>query len=101
MTPFRRVQAKDVDVQRLQDAVSPIFKQLISKQIIDGFLIEDVTITGGTAYTLNHGLGFPPRGWIVCKKNAESDVWETVSTTPNSTLILNATSTVTISLWVF
>jgi hypothetical protein len=99
--PFRKVQVKEIDVQRLQDAIANVFNTILKKQIIDGQLINNILITGGSPLSVNHGLGTLPRGFIVVNKNAQSDVWQTISTTPNSTMILNANNTVTISVWVF
>lgn len=103
LIPFRRVQVKSDDVKHLQDGIAQIFNQILKKQIIDGIFIQDITITGGTPLEISHGLDNTPRGWIIVKKNAESDVWQTVSDTPSATMVLNATAatTVTISLWVF
>lgn len=101
LTPFRKVQAKTDDVKHLQDAVAQVFNQVLKKQIIDGAFIVDITITSGAPYVLSHGLGINPRGWIIVKKNAEADVWQSDSDTPTATMILNASADVTISLWVF
>ncbi len=100
---FRKTQLKpdSVDLKHVQDAVAQVFNQILQKQIIDGLYLENITITTGTAYSLSHGLGYDPRGWIVAKKNAEADVWQTVSNTPQATMILNSSADVTISLWVF
>lgn len=101
LTPFRKVQVKTDDVKHLQDAVAQVLNQVIKKQIIDGAFITDISIVSGTPYSLSHGLGINPRGWIIVKKNAESDIWQTDSATPTLTMILNASADVTISLWVF
>lgn len=100
---YRKVQLKpeSYELKNVQDSIAQIFNQIIPKQIIDGLLLENITVVGGTPLTINHGLGIGPRGWILAKKNAQADVWQTVSPTPNVTMILNASATVTISLWVF
>lgn len=101
LTPFRRIEVKTNEVKHLQDAIAKIFNQILKKQIIDGAFIENISIVTGTPYNLSHGLEINPRGWIVVKKNAESDIWQTDSDTPTSTMILNSSANVTISLWVF
>lgn len=101
LTPFRKVKVTDDSVRNLQDAIAQIFNQVLKKQIIDGVMIEGLTITSGTPLSINHGLDTLVRGWILVRKNSNSNVWESVSATPTKTLILNASATVTISLWVF
>lgn len=98
---LKLIRSSNPDIAHLQDSISTVIDAFSSKQIIDGTLIENITLTISTPLTINHGLGYAPRGWIVCKKNAGADVWETASTIPSKTLILNASATVTISIWVF
>lgn len=101
LTPFRKVQVKTDDVKHLQDAIAQILNQVLKKQIIDGAMILDIPLEVGVPYELSHGLGVNPRGWIIIKKNAEADIWQTASDTPSATMVLNASADVTISLWVF
>lgn len=97
---LRRVRTTDLAIRQVQDAEDLIFKDIARRQIVDGLLIKDVVITSGTPLSIDHGLGRTLQGWIVCKQNANSVIWETASSI-SSILILNASSTVTISLWVF
>ena len=101
LRPFRRVQVKDDSLNMVQDALSLALNPIITKQIIDGAFLENIKITGSTSVSISHGLGIIPRGWFVVNKNAQSDLWQTVSATPKKTIIINASNTVTISLWVF
>jgi hypothetical protein len=98
---FRKTRVLNADVKNFQDAVAQIFNQILKKQIIDGVILEDLTITSGTPLSIDHGLNTLIRGWIVIRKNASSNIYESASDTPTKTLILNASSNVTISLWVF
>lgn len=97
---FRTTKTSDRDLDKVQDSLSRIFNSIQTKEILDGRLIQDVSIVSG-ANEINHGLGKPIRGWIVVRKNANQTVYDSVSSTPDSTFILNASGTVTISLWVF
>ena len=100
---LRRVRSSDDVVRQLQDAADSVLKVITKKEILDGNFLEDITITAGTPKVVNHLLGEKLRGWISVRKNAQAHVWDSQDTnqTPFSTLILNASASVTISLWVF
>lgn len=98
---FRAIRTGVRDIQKLQDALNKVFNSITAKEIIDGRLISNVVLTTGSANEVNHGLGVPVRGWIVVGKNANANIWSSASSTPNSTLILNTSANVTVSLWVF
>lgn len=101
LNPFRKVKTTSEEVKHLQDAVALIFNQVLKKQIIDGRIIEDVVVNTGSPVSVAHGLGKAVRGWVVIKKNANADVWDSASVTPTATMDLNSSANVTISLWVF
>lgn len=96
---FRKIRAKDVELNRAQEAVDQVFNTILVKQILDGHLIEDVAIN--TTADVDHGLGIAPRGWLVVRKDANEDVWENTSAVPTRLLSLESTGAVTVSLWVF
>ncbi len=108
---LRRLRSSDDSIRQLQDAADAVFKVITAKQILDGNFIEDVVVTGGTPLVIDHKLGRKLRGWILCRKNENLDVWDsqTENPTPQATLILNTLDSgnpllpniVTISLWVF
>lgn len=99
---FKKIRVEDRDLQMVQDSAATVFNIINNKQILDGVLIEGVVLLNASNPTsVSHGLGKEPRGWIVVKKDANADVYSSASTTPKSTLNLNATADVTISLWVF
>jgi hypothetical protein len=105
LTFFRRIRSQNNDIRLLQDAVDPVFKGILSSRILDGNLLEDITITGGTPLTIDHKLGRELKGWIVVRQDVSTQIWDSQDTNPvpSSTLILNATAAtvVTINLWVF
>lgn len=101
--PFRRTRTEDGDLRQVQDAVGAVFRSLSSKEIIDGQLISGLRITVGTALSVEHKLGRAITGWAVIGLGANAVVWDSQATnkTPARTLILNASASVTINLWVF
>lgn len=100
---FEKTRTKNPDVRILQDSVASSFKQVASKEILEGKLVDSVEIPTGGVVQVPHGLSRAPRGWIVTRKSANADIWDsqTENTTPSRTLALNSSATVTISLWVF
>jgi hypothetical protein len=89
------------DNSLFQRNVQAAFAELIGIPILNGSLIENV-ILSTTATKISHKLGRPFTGFIVVKKNANVDIWMDSSAVDNSLFIpLDASGTVTVSLWVF
>lgn len=102
ISQFRKIRSTINDIQRVQDAVAVVFNSLLKKQILDGRLIRDKFLdSSANPISIDHGLGKAPRGWVIVKQDADANVYESTSSTPNATLELNATADVTVSLWVF
>lgn len=103
LKPVKQIVTEDRLLNQVQSNVTQAFKQITNIPLLDGKLISDVSITSGTAKTVNHGLGRTLQGWFITKKNANADVWDSQSSNSftDKTLVLNASSNVTVSLWVF
>lgn len=100
--PFRRVRTQNAEVSSLQDATEAVLKQIRNRQIIDGRLIEGVTIE--TVETVvDHKLGRALRGWIVVRQGADARIWDQQddNARPELSLVLVASASVKVSLWVF
>jgi hypothetical protein len=100
MKNFSQIHTSSNDLNRVQDNIS-IFTTPISQiLLLDGVLIKDVDLT--TSETkVNHTLNRLPNGWLIVKKDAAQDVYESGSTVPERFLSLTASGNVTVSLWVF
>lgn len=98
---FRRVKTADDDLRQVQDAVGFVFQDVLSKPILDGRLISEVSINGATE--INHGLKRKPQGYLVVLKDSNVDIWDNQSTNqfPSLTLALNSSGPVVASLWIF
>jgi hypothetical protein len=72
--------------------------QLNKKPIIDGILLEGLTITSGSS-TIEHKLGRIPRGYLVVASTAAVNVYNGSMTQYLIPLVSDADAT--ISLWVF
>lgn len=82
----------------------------VGSAILDGRLIAspDGKLTGSTPLVITpagvelaHGLGRAFKGYLVVRKDAESDVWEVATSYPDRTLRLASSARVTVTLWVF
>jgi hypothetical protein len=94
-----KVTARDNSL--FQRNVQAAFNEVDNIPILNGCLIENVSLTT-TATKISHKLSRPYRGFIVVRKNANVDVWETTDSVDNSLFLpLDASGTVTVSLWVF
>ncbi len=98
---FRKIKTLISDLQNLQNSLAVVFDAITSKQILDGLLLTNISLTGSATTSVAHGLGKEPRGWIIVGRNAASDVYEVASPTPNAILNLAASADVVVNLWVF
>ena len=99
---LQKVATDDKDLQAFQDKMETFVVPFVNCAIIDGVLHNDLQLQSGSVYSLEHRLGRALRGWIVVKKSATADVWDSQATNPiKSTLLLNCSANVTISVWVF
>ncbi len=114
---FRRLNVKNEDLNRVQDAIADVIDVVVGIPVLDGRLVETEThlngqeipiILGTTPKNVAHKLGRAYRGWFVAGKNANADIWVDppvagVDPNPDHTkfLRLDASATVTVTLWVF
>lgn len=98
---LRRIRSDDDTLRQVQDASDAIFQIIATKPILDGRLIQNVTVN--TQATVNHGLSRQLIGWLIVRKRNSEGVWDTQDSnpTPSSTLTLESSGSTTIDLWVF
>lgn len=98
---YRRVRCKDDDLRQVQDAVGFVFQDIMSRQVIDGQIISNVTASA--AFSVDHKLNRKPNGYLVISKDTNVNIWDSQASNPipSSTLELNSSGAATISLWVF
>lgn len=97
---FRYQQQKDPSAQRMAVAIKDFTQQLERNPLLDGLLVENVTIAT-TDTNVVHGLGRDFRGWIIVRRDAAADVYEGTQINEAQYLTLIASSSVTVSLYVF
>lgn len=86
-------------LRSFREAVDSGGRQLESKEILDGVLIENINIPATTNTNIEHTLGRIPRGWKVVDVDAAATIhridWDTLH------LTLYASVEVNVNLWVF
>lgn len=98
--PFNKVRASDQLV--LMDVQETIFQwasQLKDQDLFPGRLIEGVELST-TAVNVEHKLARLPIGWIIVDRDANQSVFRSSALT-TSYLPLQASGSVTVSVWVF
>lgn len=86
-------------VNRFQDGLASTINALEAAPMFGGRLMTSVSI-GIAATEVFHRLGRAPLGWLVTRKSATCDVWESGVAT-NDLLYLVASAAVTVDLLVF
>ena len=97
---LKQIATKNQELDRVQDNIQTFSEVLTKIPFLDGVLLEDVILTT-TEKLINHTLGRKPLGWIIVKKNAAQDIYESGTTLQTRFLSLTAAGTVTVNLWVF
>lgn len=93
--------SEDDVLNRVQDRIKVFADVVASIPLLDGRLIQAQSV-GATVTSVPHGLGRPWRGFIVVNRNADVRVWAQAPGSDAGALIkLVASSTATVSLWVF
>lgn len=103
MKEFKRIRVIDQDLNAVQTNIQEYVEPLTDNPILDGVLIQNITLTAGTSTPVKHKLGRKPLGWVVVRKRAESTVWDTQDNNelPTLTLELDCSANVTVDLWIF
>lgn len=74
-------------------------KEVVSKAILDGRLIEDITVST-TDLTVTHRMGRIPRGAIVVKASGLGNI-RLYQFTADTITTRSASGTQTVSIWIF
>lgn len=99
LSPMQLIRGLPYQLDKVQQNASNTFSQLNNNLFINGNMIQNISITSGTPVNINTGLGVPLQIWIVVRNNSNSVIWESSSTDSNI-LVLNASASTTISIWV-
>jgi len=81
----------------IQQNVGEKFNELDKVSLLNNVLLKNVSVN--TSATINHGLGREPVGYIVVRKSANAQIWDTAITADS--LTINSSAAITITLYVF
>ena len=100
---FERISVTDPEIQNLQYRLEETLRPVTSSSVIDGNLIEDISLASGTTSKIAHKLDRRPIGWIIVGKDAAQHVYDVNSgkTDLDTYIHLTAGGTVTVNIWVF
>lgn len=100
-----KIKTGEYGVDKLQDNLLQYFDTLFQYlPLLDGRLLTDIEFTADAIVSVTHGLGRTPRGYLPVKASGEyGSLYDSQSEnpTPNTTILLTATRTATLSLWIF
>lgn len=99
---YKTVESETAELNKIQDYVAAAIESLSSSEILDGLMLKNVQLVSGLN-TISHKLGRPLLGWLVVRKRANIDIWDSQDTNSQAskTLNLQSSGTVSIDLYVF
>ena len=100
MKNFKPIISQDTFLNRVQNNMVVFGNQFLNNPLLDGRLIEDVSLTTSET-SIEHKLDRDYRGWLIVNKNAAQDVYVSSTTLKSRFLKLTAGGAVTVSIWVF
>jgi hypothetical protein len=100
---LKKVFSDDFNTQRLQDNVSDAIRAIENAIIVNGVVVTGIAVVSGSDIQVNHGLNRNPVGFLMIDSNAQVTVWQstTVNNFKNKMLLLRASATATINLYIF
>lgn len=98
---FKRVNTTNPEINRLQESVNNVFKQILDQQILSSNIITNIRLTSSSTTSIDTKLSEPIKGWIIIRKDTNSSIWENRGLTNNRTLALECDADVIIDLLVF
>lgn len=96
------VQTQDQDFLRFQTQLQKVMQPVLDNAINFGTRLSNVVLASGlnvVPTTLNRNL----QGWFIIRQRAEANIWDTQDSNSDQSqsLYLNASTAVTVDLWVF
>lgn len=102
LQPYQPLKQQDENLARMQQRVKSAFDRVTPMVILDGVLVQNVSLSSAAATLVKHGLGRAAVGWIVVDIQGAATVYRVrQGTIPADVLPLQASSNVVCSLWVF
>ena len=96
---YKKITAKEREVNQLQENIEQALNPIVAKQVVDGILIRTIALKAGSINNVSHKLGRKPVGYIIVSKDANSQIWN--AELKKSILQIQCSINTTISIWVF
>lgn len=96
------VQTLDRNINQLQQNIVPRLNRIQAAPVLNANYLQEVDLVVGSN-TINHLLGRPLAGWVIIRKRAAAEIYDTQdsNTEKNTTLHLTSNAVVTVDLMVF
>jgi len=94
----------DYQLSKVQDAAVESFSGLPTQfPVINGNTVTATAPAATTDFAVNHKLGRAIAGWIVVRKNANANVWESATANPRPTdqVIFQASAKANLTFYFF
>lgn len=99
---FYSLRTSDPKITPILERLKLIFAQLFSKEIIDGQLIDSITLIAGGTVKVPHKLERAYNGWFIVKIDGFAQVFDNNSNTETEKFIyISSDAAVHINIWVF
>ena len=67
------------ELNTVQDSIEQVITPLTNAQVVDGNYIKEIDLTVSADNLVEHKLGREPLGWIVVRKFADANIWESLT----------------------
>lgn len=95
-------QTTDKNIQLLQNSWSSVLNPALQKEVLNSLVLKNIQLVSGNN-TVNHLLGRTLQGWTLVRQRGSATVYDVQDTNPRPelTLILNASTSVSVDILVF
>ena len=102
MSNYLRYRTDNADLEQVQDSIEKKFDELDKLAILDGKLLENLSLSTATL-DIPHKLGRKYRGYFIADLTADVRVYRDTTSTKDPAVILplKASGTATAKVWVF
>ena len=102
MPSYLRYRTDNADIEQVQDAIQKKFGEMDDLAILDGKLLENLSLSTATL-DIPHKLGRKYRGYFIADLTADVRVYRDTASTKDPAVILpiKASGTATAKVWVF
>ena len=76
ISPYNALAA---ELNTVQDSIEQVITPLTNSQIVDGNYLKEIDLTVSVDNLVEHKLGREPLGWVVVRKFADANIWESLT----------------------